>query len=67
MVFGTGMPKIELPTGLSAGCTSKCRMSPGCERSWSSGVDVNRIEDADAIEFASFADPDGNAWALSGQ
>lgn len=67
IVFGTGMPKIEMPAGSLRGLHLEV---PDIEETRSKllerGVEVSRIEDVDGIKFASFADPDGNTWALFG-
>lgn len=65
IVFGTGMPKIEMPTGSLRGLHLKV---PDIEAARSKlldrGVKVSGIDDVNGIKFASFTDPDGNTWAL---
>jgi predicted enzyme related to lactoylglutathione lyase len=67
IVFGTGMPKIDMPAGSLRGLHLEV---PDIDESRSQlldrGVKVSETEDVGGIKFASFADPDGNTWALFG-
>jgi catechol 2,3-dioxygenase-like lactoylglutathione lyase family enzyme len=65
IVFGTGIPKIEMRAGSLRGLhlmvedVAKARQALADR-----GVKVGPVEEESGVKHVSFSDPDGNTWAL---
>jgi catechol 2,3-dioxygenase-like lactoylglutathione lyase family enzyme len=65
IVFGTGIPKIEMRAGSLRGLhlmvddAAKARQALADR-----GVEVGPVEVESGVKHVSFSDPDGNTWAL---
>ena len=66
IVFGTGMPGIEMQAGSLRGLhLVVADVSTARDVLAGRGVDVSAVDDmGGGVKYAYFSDPDGNTWAL---
>jgi catechol 2,3-dioxygenase-like lactoylglutathione lyase family enzyme len=65
IVFGTGIPKIEMQVGSLRGLHLMVEDVVKARQALADrGVEVGPIEEESGVKHVSFSDPDGNTWAL---
>ena len=65
IVFGTGIPKIEMQVGSLRGLHLMVEDVVKARQVLADrGVEVGPIEEESGVKHVSFSDPDGNTWAL---
>jgi catechol 2,3-dioxygenase-like lactoylglutathione lyase family enzyme len=65
IVFGTGIPKIEMEVGSLRGLHLMVEDVVKARQALADrGVKVGPVEEESGVKHVSFSDPDGNTWAL---